>query len=295
MTSDRDWEEASRELLAAGRKRWRERFGAPPGDEELLAYAAGELPAEAAARVREYVALHPELAPVLAGPAPDPDPARPGDPAYLSDAELEQDWQALEARLGRLAPVLPHTRVAAARPEPPPAVSAPPAAGSGVVVPLRRAVQGWRLSTLAAGLLAAVLGGLYLDSARELRQLAEEARQPRVGPEHRLLLPDGRRGAFEEQPPIPVPLPPDARDLLLMPTLINHPAYPAYRLDAVAVPEGGPEERIWSLPGLARRRDDSFEILVPRNALDPGRYRLELYGEGRQEPLATYTVQVLPE
>jgi hypothetical protein len=294
VTSDRAWEEASRELLAAGRERWRERFGAPPEDEELLAYAAGELPAEAAARVREYVALHPELVPVLAGPVPDPDPAMPGDPAYLSDEELEQDWQALEARLGKLAPVLPHARAAAARPEPP-AVSTPAAASPGAVVQLRRAVQGWRLSTLAAGLLAAVLGGLYFDSAREVRQLAEEARQPRVGPEHRLLLPDGRRGAGGEQPAIPVPLPPDARDLLLMPTLINHPAYPSYRLEVVALPEDGPEKPIWSLPGLVRRRDDSFEILVPRDALDPGRYRLELYGEGRQEPLATYTVQVLSE
>ena len=269
MADSNDWDEAFREVIVAARSG----AGAPPSDDELLAYSHGELPEAAAARVREYLVLHPELVRPLVEPIPELYRGEPGDPDYLSDDQMEEDWARLEASL------------------PTPVRDAAAAPGGGTVVPFRRRLQVWRSSALAAALLACILGGLYLRTLGELRR----QETPRL-PERRLLLPDRERGSRGEQPPIAVPLPSGVPELLLMPSLADVPRYPRYRVDIVDLQD--PQEKVvWSESNAPRTREDTFEILVPRPFLAPGEYRIDVYGlSGRRwELLSSYTVEIAPE
>jgi hypothetical protein len=263
-----DWEAAADEVAARARRK----LGEPPLNEELLALFRRPLGAAEAARAREFLVAHPELVPILNEPVEPPEPAGPGDPAYLTDDEVEQDWEALQDRLRIVA-------ATARGPAPPPRV--------------RRRGRDARLwITMAAAVSAVAFSGLWLWSQAAVGRLEREAREPRINPEHRLLLPDGQRGgATPGQPPIL--LSPEAEAHLLRPALIEQRAYPEYRLVVVEVREGD-ERMVWSASGLTLRDDDTVEVLVPRGFFGAGRYRLELYGvaEGRTDLLATYTVEL---
>ncbi len=255
MSRKSDWAAAYRELLADGRQR----LGEPPTTEEIVAYAHGELPPAEASRVQEYLALHPELARALAEPVPESDRGEPGAPDFLSAEEIASDWTALQARLEPARPRRP-----------------------GV----------WRPLALAASLLAIVSSGLYLQAQREVSRLARELREPRANPEHRMLLPDGDRGAAEPD----ILLPAAADQFLLKPALVGHPDFADYRLKIIDI--SGREPRVvWDRTGLRRLSDDTFELWVTRDFLSSKEYRLELYGidESRKETLlAKYTLRLPP-
>jgi hypothetical protein len=269
MADRNDWDEAFREVIVAARAK----AGAPPTDEELLAYSRGELPEAAAARTREHLALHPELIRPLLETIPDLYRGELGDPDYLSDDQMEEDWARLEASL------------------PTPVGTAAAVPAGGTVLPFRRALQAWRFSALAAALIACILGGLYLHTLGEFRQ----QKTPRL-PERRILLPDGERGSRGSQPPIAVPLPSGAPEFLLLPSLADAPRYPRYRVDIVDL-QDQPGKVIWSRNNAPRTREDTFEILVPRAFLGPGEYRIDVYGisGSRRELLSSYTVEIAPE
>jgi hypothetical protein len=139
-------------------------------------------------------------------------------------------------------------------------------------------------------LLAVFLGGLLLRSQQELHRLQHEIREPRANLEHRLLLPDGQRGG-PEQPPIP--LSSQADYFLFIPALIDQSGYPDYQLDLLDL-SASPPRTIWSGKGLSRRSDDTFEVLVPRAFLTPGKYRFVLSGLSgtHKRELARYTVRL---
>ncbi|HEX8151473.1 MAG TPA: hypothetical protein VF698_00045 [Thermoanaerobaculia bacterium] len=126
MIDKSDWDEAYRRALDSGRQR----LGAPPANEELLAYARGELSGAEEARVRELLAYYPEFAVLVA------QPFSAIEEAPLSDAELDADWASLQRRLPRSAP-----RRAAALP--------------------------WTWA-VAATLVALLMSGLYVRTNREL-------------------------------------------------------------------------------------------------------------------------------
>jgi len=272
-----DWEAADRELLAEGRQR----LGDPPTDDELLAFSRGELKGEEASRIRELLCCYPALARAVAMPFPEE--IRPGDPDFLPDDVLEQDWAALEARLAAEPPV----------PAPAPTL-VPPA-------PPRRlrwldlsalfasALFRWRLSTLAALGLAGVLGLLVVQARTDMETLTRQLAEPRLHPEHHLLLPDGARGAEET----PMALPTDAESFLLTLAVADHPPYPEYHLRTVEV-LGSAETETWST-STPRPAGNVFEIWAPRAFLKSGApHRLELYGvrNGHRHLLATYTIQL---
>lgn len=94
MIDKSDWDEAYKRVLESGRQR----LGAPPANEELLAYARGELSAAEEARVRELLAYYPEFAVLVAQPFSDI------EEAPLTDAELDADWESLQRRLPRIEP-----------------------------------------------------------------------------------------------------------------------------------------------------------------------------------------------
>ena len=94
MTSKADWQEAYRQLVAAGRKRVAE----PPTAEEVQALFAGDLPEPEAERVRELLAYYPEMARAMVDPFPM-DAA-----GVLSDAELANHREQLRRKVGLPAP-----------------------------------------------------------------------------------------------------------------------------------------------------------------------------------------------
>lgn len=302
MIKKTDWQAAYRDVVREGRQR----LGDPPTYEELQAYFEGELLEERASRVRELLACYPELVKVLAQPFPFPYEGKPGDPDFLTDEELDQDWKALQERVTGVAAAnssadgdasslvtTPMQDLARERtPERP-----RPHAARGPLVWLAelfaRAFKGVPVAAAVGYALAVIFVGLYLQARREALQLTHELRQPRINAEHRLLLPDGQRGP-DAQPAIVLSA--EADHFLLRPALVvRGKEFPDYRLDIVDLGKSKPE-RIWSRMGLRRRNDDTFEIWIPRTFLQPGEYRLELYGlgKGREAPLATYTFRLLP-
>lgn len=290
MIKKSDWAAAYRELIVEGRQRLDE----PPEEEQLLAYFRGELSEEETARVREILVYYPELVRALEQPFSVPFEGKPGDAEVLSDEEMAQDWESLQARLGKTATaeISERSRRWWRWSKEKRQRRNVDEASAWNVEPLVRQLRVWRLSSAVAAMLAVTFFGLYLRTQWTAKQ---ELSQPRVNLDHRLLMPDGQRGSVTAQPPVPLPSKTDY--FLLIPALINHPQYPDYQLDIFDLSEAKPR-KIWSRKGLRRRSDDTFNILVPRAFLKPSQYRLDLYGVepgGQRQPLATYTIRFSPE
>jgi hypothetical protein len=289
MIKKTDWQAAYHDLMAEGRQR----LGEPPTASEVEAYLKGDLEAEDAVRVREFLVYYPELADALEAPFPFPYEGKSGDADFLSAEEMARDWAGLQAGAS-----LQHATVASPRSAGAPSSQLLASGAPG----WSRRLWGWtrevrplQLSAVAASLLAVVLGGLLLRSQRDVQHLQHELMEPRVNLEHRLLLPDGQRGGTSAEQPA-IPLPPEAEYFLLIPALVNARPYPSYEISIFDL-STTPPRRIWSREGLRRRSDDTFEVWVPRTFLKPGRYRLVAYGLAgdRQEQLASYTVRLAPE
>ncbi|HEX7181351.1 MAG TPA: hypothetical protein VF756_05870 [Thermoanaerobaculia bacterium] len=256
MIKRADWETAYRGLIVAGCQR----LGEPPTEEQLLAYSRGELQGEEAVRVQEALSCHPELARALAAPFPSPGESQPGDLDDLSDEALERDWKAIQARL-----------LEASEPK------------ALVSIPL------WSLRLAVAVALAAVVGLFFWQSRMDVERLTREIAEPRLLPEHRLLLPDGTRGAEET----PISLPAEAESFLLTLAVADHPPYPEYHV-RIAEVNGKGERETWSA-SMPRPDGNVFEIWAPRAFLSSGApHRLELHGvrDGQRHLLATYTIQL---
>lgn len=78
----------------------RERRSDHPTPRELTAYHEGSLPPEAEARVREHLALCRHCSDLLLDLAGFATLTPPAGVPELTDAEVEEDWQALKAKLG---------------------------------------------------------------------------------------------------------------------------------------------------------------------------------------------------
>ena len=159
MTNESDWQAVQQEMTAEDRAK----LGEPPTADEMLAYTRGELPAEAAARVRAWLVCNPDLARALMQPFPSDD-AQPGDPDYLSPEELAKHWASLQQR-----------------------IQVP------VTTSIGRLLQFPSRWTALAAAVALVFAGLYWQAESKARRLDRQLHEPRAL-ESQLLLPDGRRG-----------------------------------------------------------------------------------------------------
>lgn len=183
----------------------------------------------------------------------------------LSDAEMARDWESVKARL----------------------------VGETVDAP-RRTTAFPSLLAVAAALLAVSFVAL-LQSRSTIARLSKERSEPRVHGQRHELLPLGDRGGGSGQRAYP--LTGSEENFLLVPTLVNHPRFPDYRLEIVAL-DSEPPKTIWKAAGLMRDPDrETFEISVPRTFLAPGVYRLDLYGldRGKSALLARYLLRVPAE
>lgn len=142
-----------------------------------------------------------------------------------------------------------------------------------------RVLRFWRAAAALAAALAVLFGALLW---RAQSRLAE----PRAAWQIAVLEMDGHRG-----PAAPATVVrPAGESLILVVPLIGTSPYREYRLDLTSG-----KRTLWRSEPL-RRDDDttSFSIDVPGAYLEPGRYRVELYGVdgAREEKLATYSLQV---
>jgi len=141
--------------------------------------------------------------------------------------------------------------------------------------------QFWRAFGAIAAALAVVLGGLLWRAEMQLKQ-------PVAVWEQQDLYPDGQRGIGER----PNTLTPHGDSYLLVPSL--SPDLAVDKLRAEIVDANNPSRTVWSGKALSRTSDGSLVIVVPREFLKAGTYRLVVYGitGERQEPLSSYTLRL---
>ena len=125
-------------------------------------------------------------------------------------------------------------------------------------------LQFWRAFGAIAAALAVVLGGLLWRSETERKK-------PIAVWEQQDLYPDGQRG-IGGQPNI---LTTQGESYLLVPTLPTDLAVDKIRAEVVDV--ANPSRMVWRSEPLPRTSDGSLVIVVPREFLKHGTYRLVLY------------------
>lgn len=233
-------------------------LGEPPTAEEVLAYGQQKLSEEDAERVRAWLVCNPELARALVQPFPGQD-AKPGQEGFLSHAEVNQAWSSVQARI--------HPQATARR---------------------LKFVQRW-LGVAAA--MVILFAGLFLQTESKLRRRDREENAPRVV-RAASLQPDGegRRGAPVESSTIRA----DGRDLLLQLPLPQTLQFEQYRLQ-MADARTVPARELWKSEAIGAESDE-LAVVIPGASLKPGKYRIVIYGveDGRDEPLDSYTIVVVP-
>lgn len=243
-----------------------------PTPQELASYHAGELPPEAEARLREHLALCRECSDLLLDLAGFADLKPPEGVPELTDDEVEQDWQALRARMGEE-----------------PAEEKKPAE----VVPIRpvgvpkgeRDYPLWK--PIAASLLIGVLGVSY--GVHERMQRAENQQEPDSGdvqnsgayvPEVFDLDSTVRGGKPGESSRMSS----QRGGLFFVAPLEERPSY------RVEIRQG--DRVVWQtrISGPV----DSIPVNINRGFLKPGSYEIRLLGgeSGRETPQVEYDLEV---
>jgi hypothetical protein len=139
----------------------------------------------------------------------------------------------------------------------------------------------WRAFGTIAAALAVVFGGLFWRAETELKK-------PQAVWEQQDLYPDGQRGIGGQLNTLTA----KGESYLLVPILSSDLA--VEKLRAEVVDAANPSRTVWRSEVVARTPSGSFVILVPRDSLKPGTFRLVVYGitGERQEPLSSYTLRV---
>jgi len=143
-----------------------------------------------------------------------------------------------------------------------------------------RVLQFWRAFGAIAATLIVVLGGMLWQARSELKQ-------PHAVWQQMDIWPDGQRGPGAKSYDLTA-----GESYLLLPTLLNDQRFESYRVDIVDA--ANPSRRVRS-DAVRRGETGSLVIVVGRESLKPGKYKLLVYGVNgaRQEPVNTYTIRVL--
>lgn len=215
-----------------------------PGPDELVAYGAGELPADEEVRIQNHLALCPHCLELLLDLGRWSDPESESGQSVTA-GEKDAAWQALQARLA--ADVAPRRR-------------------SGLrLASLRPAYA------LAAGLLVAVVG-LSLRVWHLERSLADLSHPQVNAPVVDLLPASPLRG--DPAGRAVVELAPASRFFALILSPKGSPDHGGYRVEILDA--GG--RVVWSEDGLEKNPHGSFTLILSRDFLGPGEHRLRLYG-----------------
>jgi hypothetical protein len=247
-----------RELRAVAAERSRSLVGHPSPD-ELVDYHLGVLSAEEVERVQDHLTLCRECSQVVLDLAAFSRPLAEGPKPPVAD--LEREWERLEARLERE----------------PGGAGGWQAAGRGLT---------W---ALAASVLAALgLLGWNLVLKKDLT----EARRPRADIVLADLAPEGQGAARTAEAPTRVRVRPEQERVLLLLNLGDLRNFPDYRMELLD-PEGGV---VWAQARVPRGEDGIFLLEIPARMLQRTKpYRVRLFGErdGQRIALAGYSFEVV--
>jgi hypothetical protein len=234
----------------------RQKLGDPPTAEEMHAYFAGTLGEEEAERIQDYLAEDPDLA--RAYSAPMPEAPRPGDADFVAEEKITESWNRLQTRLGRNIAVMPRKRWSPLQWIP----SAVAAALAAVSLVLYQNVQRLEMLVLREPVL--------MENAQRLH-----ADLRRGGGEPKLLHPTGNVFALKLQPDAGL----DA---------------PQYRIEILRLEDDATKvTRVFDRSGIQLDRHGEIGILVPRQLLPQGDYRIDVSGiDGRTNtPISSFFVR----
>jgi hypothetical protein len=253
MITKSDWQAVHHEMAADDRRKSDE----PPTAEQLLAYSDGALSADEAERVRLWLASDPQLARAVMEPFPQDDP-KPGDPDFLSRAELAEQWNKLQQRI------------------------------HGAQAPLASRVVRFPSPWLGvAAVMALVFAGLYWQSQSEVRQLRRELGAPQVLQDVQELYPDRTPRGGGTSPPVVA-----AGESAVLDLSLDAPQLQRYQ---VIVNDLESNSRQWGPHEAQRRADGYLSIYLPGAFLRPGTYQVVVHGaEGTREEQDTFTFRVGP-
>ncbi|HEX2833106.1 MAG TPA: hypothetical protein VHW00_08830 [Thermoanaerobaculia bacterium] len=256
MNNHTERPEANREPIAPERQK----LGDPPTAEEMHAYFAGTLSEAEAERIQDLLVADPDLA--RAYSAPMPDAPRPGDPDYVSDEQVAERWQRLEAHLGRNVMVLPAKRWSAFQ---------------------------WIPSSVAAAL--AVVSLLLYQQVQRLQSQA--VNEPVFTTEAQLLHSDFRRSGADRSTPL------HASGNLFVLNLQPEGGIDArdYRIQIIRLENDGTERPVGPGYDVEPDAQGNVGVIIPRQLLPPGEYRIDLIGiDGMKEtPISRFFVHTPAE
>ena len=243
-----------------------------PSVERWIAYHGAELPENVMAQLRGHLADCRDCVALLLDLDEFIEP-QAEDRLGLSEFEMAAAWRSMRATL-------------------------PPAAPEAAVVPMANAnVVTWTdrrvsiLQALAASLLAGVVGLGFWAAERgrllELRASVENYSQPQTNLSIHDLVPDGATRSGEAVAPVEVGRA-DFATLIILPS----EPFDDYRveiLDAEARP-------VWSRTGLAPHTEfATLRLGLPPGYLEPGNYRIRLYGGDSKTALEDdFPIRVIP-
>jgi hypothetical protein len=245
----KDWEDGYREAIDRGRAR----VGEPPTPEEMMAYSRGDLPPHEKDRIRELLSYYPDLAEGLVEEA-DPSIRE----SHLSEHQLAQDWSTIQKRLKR---------------SPAPVINA----------------RAWHWGNVAAVAACVVVGLLYVRSLRQISDLRQALRSPRIDVESISLYERGGRGSSGTEW-YELRLLPTTEYVSLNLTLASETAANQFHVDIVDL-ETPTSRTVWT-SRIYRGSDGVFTLHVPRTFFTSTRYAVRLYADGVPSPLVSYLMHV---
>jgi len=244
----------------------RRRLGPPPSLDELATYAAGELAEEDAERIRDDLTLRPAGREAVLGLAALSRHEPPSEEHRVSDEEIEEAWQRMEADLGSIR-----------------AAGAPAAGAPAWLVSLKALFRSPLLvpamaASCALGIAGAALWYQDRETPRlnvEIFDLVAEDEVVRSGD----LVPPN---AFH----------PGAGAFVWNLNLTDLTPYSAY---LVEIRDAG-DAVVWSGRAGGRTSAGNLNVEVPRGFLAAGSYHVRLFGlrDGERELLEAYRVRVEP-
>lgn len=287
MGGQDDFVNSLRAIMAAKR----EELGEPPAPDELLAYRDGRLDPAARERLEARIAVYPEAARALADLAafPEIEPA-PGV-LDVSPEEVGARWQTFRQKLAQLPESRPPVPPVQELPDGPPA----PVATAPVLRHEPRASRApresrdhpaRRLAAAASVALAVGLGSGFLAGRASLGPGSDSS----INVEITELNPVEEGGERAPGSSAAVELPEGSEELVLVLNLDDPGEFPGYEAEIVDA-EGA---RVWSRDGLRPTAVATFHLSFRRSVLDPGVYRIDLFGRDGAErrPVARYELRI---
>jgi hypothetical protein len=249
-------------------------LGEHPSPETLGAYHEGRLAGEERERLRDHLALCTDCAQLFLDLTAFPEVEVPAGLRSPTEGDVDEAWQAMQARLGRekeqaaAALPMPSNVLPLARPVPQP----------------RPAYMTWALA--ASWLLVAGLSLWVFELRRENARLEEPAVNVAVAE----LSVEGEQVRGGERGSVRVSS--IAGRTLFDADAAGLPRHSGYEVEILSGPGTG--HALWTGRELKRSRDDHFTLDLPPGFLSAGPYRLRLFGvdDGHREKLADYPFEI---